>query len=158
MTRILPICLLGLSLAIAAATPAAAHAQGVQGEVLIILAKEQPGAVDEALSSIPALQRPPFNVFQSMRVLSRPTVRLRTGQAQHVDLPNGRRLRLVLEQITPDGRFRISVSINRPNQTDYLPLLQVVASPGNPFFVAGQSHDGGTLVIGVRIGQRPAPP
>ena len=52
----------------------------------------------------------------------------------------------------PDGRLRVRVSINRPNQTDYLPLLQVLASPGDPFFVAGQAHDGGTLVIGITLG------
>jgi hypothetical protein len=35
-----------------------------------------------------------------------------------------------------------------------LPLLQVIASPGEPFFVAGQKHEGGTLVIGVRVGEK----
>jgi len=62
----------------------------------------------------------------------------------------------MLQQEMPNGRFRVRVSINRPNQRDYLPLLQVVASPGDPFFVAGQSHAGGTLVIGVRVGERAA--
>ena len=61
------------------------------------------------------------------------------------------RLRIRLQQQTPDGRYRVRVSINRPNQTDYLPLLQVLASPGDPFFVAGQAHDGGTLVIGITL-------
>ena len=27
---------------------------------------------------------------------------------------------------------------------------------GDPFFVAGQAHQGGTLVVGVRVGQAPA--
>ena len=51
-----------------------------------------------------------------------------------------------------DGRFRLSLSINRPGQRDYLPVMTVVAAPGDPFFVAGQKHDGGTLIIGVRVG------
>ena len=60
-------------------------------------------------------------------------------------------LRLKLLQTTPDGRYRIKVSINRPNESDYLPLLQVEAAPGDPFFVAGQAFDGGTLIVGVRL-------
>ena len=60
-------------------------------------------------------------------------------------------MRIRLQQIMPDGRYRVRVSIDRPDADAYLPLLQVVASPGDPFFVAGQSHDGGTLVIGITL-------
>ncbi len=143
-----------------AAPRAEAQDRAVPGEVLVVLAKEEAGRIDPALENVPALRRPPFNAFRSMRVLSRPRVELREGRPVEVELPNGRRLQLVLQQVMPDGRYRMRVSINRPNQNDYLPLLQVVASPGDPFFVAGQSHEGGTLVIGVRVGVRdetPAP-
>jgi len=133
-----------------------AQAQQLSGEVLVVLAKEEAGTIDTALANVPALRRPPFNSFRSMRVLSRPSVAIRVGRPSTVNLPNGRRLQLVVQQVLPDGRYRVRVSINRPNQNDYLPLLQVVASPGDPFFVAGQSHQGGTLVIGVRVGERPA--
>lgn len=133
------------------AAPAEAQ-RGVRGEVLVVLAKEEAGQIDPALANVPALRRPPFNSFRSMRVLSRPRIQLREGRPEVVELPNGRRLQLVLQQVMPDGRYRVRVSINRPDQNDYLPLLQVVASPGDPFFVAGQSHQGGTLVIGVRVG------
>ena len=128
---------------------------GVDGEVLVVLAKEDAGAIDASLQNMAALRRPPFNTFRSMQVLSRPRVRLQTGQPSEIRLPNGRSLRLVLQQVMPDGRYRVRVSINRPNQNDYLPLLQVLASPGDPFFVAGQAHQGGTLVVGVRVGQTP---
>jgi hypothetical protein len=134
-----------------------ASAQGVQAEVLIVLASEQEGAIDSDLREMTALRRPPFNAFRTMTVLSRPRIRLVQGRPEEVALPNGRRLRIELEQVMPDGRFRVRVSINRPNQNDYLPLLQVAASPGDPFFVAGQSHQGGTLVIGIRVGQSPTP-
>jgi len=141
------------------AGPAAAQpARVVSAEVLVVLAREEAGTIDPALASVPALRRPPFNAFRSMAVLSRPTVQLRLNTPADVPLPNGRRVRLMLQQVMPDGRFRVRVSINRPNLADYLPLLQVVASPGDPFFVAGQNHQGGTLVIGVRVGQRPNEP
>ena len=140
----------------AEATAAAQNA--VAGEVIVILAKEDAGTVDPSLRDIAALRRPPFNGFGSMEILSRPRVSLRQGQPTTVNLPNGRRIRLVLQQVMPNGRFRVRVSINRPEQNDYLPLLSVVASPGDPFFVAGQRHAGGTLVIGVRVGIPPAEP
>lgn len=135
----------------------AAHAQrAVAGEVLVILAKEEQGAIDPALRDQAALRRAPFDSFRSMQILSRPRVQLRVNEPQTVQLPNGRRLQLILQQVLPDGRYRVRASINRPNENDYLPLLTVVASPGDPFFVVGQSHAGGTLLIGVRIGTRDA--
>jgi hypothetical protein len=151
MTRVLSI--FAVVFGLLGAMPAAA--QQIPSEVLVVLAKEDPGRIDPALANVPALRRPPFNSFRSMEVLSRPTVTIRVGQPTTLNLPNGRRLQLVVQQVLPDGRYRVRVSINRPNQNDYLPLLQVVASPGDPFFVAGQSHRGGTLVIGIRVGERP---
>jgi hypothetical protein len=131
-----------------------AQPRSVAGEVLVILAKEEEGAIDPALRDQAALRRAPFDSFRSMEILSRPRVNLRVNEPQTVQLPNGRRLQLILQQVLPDGRFRVRASINRPNENDYLPLLTVVASPGDPFFVVGQSHSGGTLLVGVRIGTR----
>jgi hypothetical protein len=129
-----------------------AHAESpVKGEVLVILAKEQPGEIDARLKEMPALQKPPFSSYKSMKVLSRNAVELSDERAATVALPNGRTLQLVLLERMPDGRHKVQVSINAPGKQDYLPLLTVLAS-GEPFFVAGQSHEGGTLVIGVRVG------
>lgn len=147
---------LGLGSGLVAPTHASAQREAsttVRGQVMVILAKEEQGTIDPSLAELPALRRPPFDVFRSMQVLDRPTLNLRPGRDQDVQLPNGRRLRVSLQQVMPDGRFRVRVSINRPNQSDYLPLLQVLASPGDPFFVAGQAHDGGTLLIGIRLGR-----
>lgn len=137
-----------------AGAPAADAA--VPSEVFVVLAREEEGTLDPTLARIPALRRPPFNAFHSMEVLSRTQAHLSSEQPIEVRLPNGRQLRVELERATGDGRYRVRVSINTPGQSDYLPLLQIVASPGDPFFVAGQNWEGGTLVIGVRIGQRPA--
>jgi len=135
--------------------PGSALAQGSAGtpaRVLVVLAREAPGRIDPSLRDVPALRRPPFNTFRSMEVLERDGIRLLEDRPTQVALPNGRRLRITLQQVLPDGRFRVQVSINRPEQSDYLPLLTVVASPGEPFFVAGQSFRGGTLVVGVEFG------
>ncbi|MEM7137233.1 MAG: hypothetical protein AAF500_11675 [Myxococcota bacterium] len=124
---------------------------GVPAEVLVVLAQEESGKIDPELKKLTALRRPPFNSFRSMKVLSKPKVKLIPGRDAVVSLPNGRRLKLALLQIMPDGRFKMKVSINRPEKADYLPLLQVVASAGDPFFVAGQTYQGGTLVVGVTV-------
>ena len=124
---------------------------GVPAEVLVVLAKEQAGKVDPELKKLTALRRPPFNSFRSMQVLSKPKVKLIPGRDAVVSLPNGRRVKLALLQVMPDGRYKMKVSINRPEKSDYLPLLQVVASAGDPFFVAGQTYKGGTLVVGVTV-------
>ena len=123
----------------------------VPAEVLVVLAKEEEGEIDPALKKLTALRRPPFNSFRSMKILSRPKLTLTPGKDAFVSLPNGRRLKLTLLRIMPDGRYKVRAAINRPNKSDYLPLLQVVASAGDPFFVAGQSYQGGTLVVGVTV-------
>ena len=70
-----------------------------------------------------------------MKVLSKPKLKLVPGRDAVVSLPNGRRLKVALLQVMPDGRYKMKVSINRPGKADYLPLLQVVASAGDPFFL-----------------------
>ncbi len=137
-------------------TPSGGAAGEVRGEILIVLASEAEGPVDPRLARVRALQRPPFSSYRSMELLSSPRVQLRPGVPHEVSLPNGRRMRLVLREITPQGRFRLQVSVNRPGQRDYLPEVNVVASPGDPFFIAGQSFRSGTLVIGIRLGERAA--
>jgi hypothetical protein len=128
-----------------------ASTSSVPAEVLVVLAKEEPGEIDPQLKKLTALRRPPFNSFRSMKILSRPKLKLTPGKDALVSLPNGRRMKLTLLRVMPDGRYKVKAAINRPNKADYLPLLQVVASAGDPFFVAGQTYQGGTLVVGVIV-------
>lgn len=131
---------------------ASAQGSSVQGEVLVILAHETEGTIHPTLSEITALRRPPFNVFHSMDLLARTPFSLVVGTPVELPLPNGRQLRIELQGTTADGRHRVRVSINRPGESDYLPLLSLVVTPGDPFFIAGQNFLDGTLVIGARIG------
>ena len=140
-----------------AAPPLQAQPQGpVTANIITVLASEDAGEIAPELAGMAALRRAPFNSFRSMRVLDRSQVRLRVRQPEEITLPNGRRMRIRLQQIMPDGRYRVRVSIKREQGNNYLPLLQVVASPGDPFFVAGQSHEGGTLVLGISVGEAPS--
>jgi len=154
MKRLVPIAL-SLMLALLAVIGHSSDARAqVTGEVLIIHAQEAPGEIDPALRDITALQRAPFNSYRTMRVLSRPALTLSVGANSSVLLPNGRQLRITLERITENGRFELSVSISRPNGPDYLREARIVAAPGDPFFVAGQSHNDGILLIGIKLGSR----
>ena len=128
-----------------------ASTANVPAEVLVVLAKEEQGKIDPQLKDLTALRRPPFNAFRSMKILSRPKLTLTPGKDAFVSLPNGRRLKLTLLRVMPDGRSKVRAAINRPNKSAYLPRLQVVAAAGDPFFVAGQSYQGGTLVVGVTV-------
>ena len=132
----------------------AAHAASVDVEVLVVAATKEAGAFDPALDGLPALRKAPFDQFKSMKLLSKKSVKLADATPVTVDLPNGRLLQITLLERMADGRHKVQVSINRPKEKDYLPLLQVIASD-EPFFVVGQKYEGNTLVIGVRVGAKP---
>ncbi len=155
-TALVPAIAVALLCGVAARASAEDAVKPVEAEVLVVLAKEEAGKMDPQLEKLTPLRRPPFNAFRSMSLISKPKIMLTQGKDAVVALPNGRRLKLELQRVMPDGRYRIKVAINRPNKVDYLPLLQVIASPGDPFFVAGQAYQGGTLVVGVKI--LPDPP
>jgi hypothetical protein len=137
-----------------AAPPAPTGATSVTAQVVVILAREVTGAIDPRLAGLSALREPPFSAFHSMDIWSEHSLTLTQGVPVTVDLPNGRVIQLVLEEVTADGRNHVRVSINRREQSDYLPVLEVAAPPGDPFFVAGQNFMGGMLVIGVSLGRR----
>ena len=126
----------------------------VVGEVLVLLATGEEGSVDPSLSKLRALKHAPFNEYKTIKLLSKSTVPLPLDQPVEVDLPKHRKLVLRLVSRLPDGRAKVQLSIRRANQKAYLPLLDVIASSGEPFFVAGQKFEGGTLVIGVRVGEQ----
>lgn len=130
----------------------------VPAQVVVIIAREVAGAIDPRLAGLSALREPPFSAFHSMDIWSEHSLTLTQGVPVTVDLPNGRVIQLVLEEVTGDGRNHVRVSINRREQSDYLPVLEVAAPPGDPFFVAGQNFMGGTLVIGVSLGHREGAP
>ena len=123
----------------------------VKGEVLVILAKQAAGEYDPKLKKLAALQKPPFDGFKSMAILSTTGIELDANKDVTVPLPNGRTLTLKLLERLADGRHKVQVSISKPGKDEPPTSMTVIAS-AEPFFVAGQSHEGGTLVIGVRVG------
>lgn len=156
MRRVNLLCLAVFAMVLVAGAAQAQAPKTVSGEVLIILAKEAPGEVDDSLKDIAALKQDPFSRFKSMKLLSKPSITAEVKKPVELKLPNGRTLQIELAGVMSDGRLRVKVSINKPDKKDYLPLVQVLVSPGEPFFCAGQNHEGGTLVVGVTLGEKSA--
>ena len=141
--------LVGL-LAICAAEVARASDVPVKGEVRVILAKEAAGEYDPKLKQIAALSKPPFNAFKSMKVLATNAIELTGDKTVTVALPNGSTLQIKLLEHMADGRNKVQWSIETPGKKGTQATMN--ASPSEPFFIGGPSHDGGTLVLIVQIG------
>jgi hypothetical protein len=135
----------------------------VPAEIMVLHATNAGGGIDPELRHLRQLQRPPFSAYDTYRLLRRHAITLHQLQPDNTELPNGRILRTVLKAVLPEDRFRVAASISRPKrerekERGYLPLLEVTAKRGEPFFVAGQSFRGGILVVGIQVGKAPEPP
>lgn len=151
---------LGASVAVAQDQPPPAPAEAVEAvgaEVVILHAKNDGSGIDPKIGKMPELQKPPFSSYNSYKLLERAKLGLVKAKPTTTKLPNSSVLMVSLKKVDPPKkkddpkRFVISASIQEPGGTTFLPLLEVNAKAGENFFVAGQKHDGGILVIGVKI-------
>ena len=126
--------------------PGAVVPAAVDAEVLLIHATNDADAgVDPRVGKIPKLGE-----YKSYKVLSRTNVSLKKSAPTATSLPNGRTLQISLKDVK-DGRFVIDTSINQPGGSTFLPLLEVRASVDVPVYIAGQSYQGGMLIIAIKI-------
>jgi hypothetical protein len=126
----------------------------VNAEVMVLHATNQPGkgtGIDPRIGPLPALQKPPFSAYNSYTLLSRSRYPVTKAAPATSSLPNGRVLQVTLRDVLAASRYRIAASINQPGGTSWLPLIEVTTTAGEPFFVAGQSYQGGMLVIGITV-------
>ncbi len=124
---------------------AGAPAATIQAEVSVIHATNADGGVDPNIGKLPNLGN-----YKSYRLLQRSNVSIRKGAPTTTALPNARILQITLKDVK-DTQFIIDTSINQPGGTAFLPLLEVRATVGAPVFIAGQSYQGGMLIIGIKI-------
>jgi len=132
----------------------------VPSEILVLHATNTGGGIDPELRHLKQLQNPPFSAYNTYKLLNRRSISLVPMQAHSMLLPNDSTLRTVLKAVLPQGRYRVETSIIRypkegQGQGGDLPSLEVTASSGEPFFVAGQSFQGGILVVGIQVGKAP---
>jgi hypothetical protein len=135
------------------AAPKAPAALIVNAEVMVLHATMVPGAgsIDPAIGKMPQLQKPPFSVFNTYRLLDKKVIPLELGKTGPYTLPNGRVLQVTFANPTQDKRFHIQVAINQPGGNAYLKLLELTAGANETFFVAGQPYKDGVLVLGITL-------
>ena len=132
-------------------TEAAPAKQETVIEVSVLHGTHDQKDTDARIGSMPELKQGPFAKYASYQLLSRFELKLSRGDKRQAKLPNGRLLQTRLEDILPDGSSRLVASINRPDASDFLPLLEVKARPGQAFIVAGQSYKRGILVLVFKV-------
>jgi hypothetical protein len=108
-----------------------------------------PGSIDPRIGSMPQLKKPPFSAYNTYKLLDRKVVPLEKGKAATYALQNGRTLDVTLIELTSDKRYKVAARIEKDGK-DFL-KSEVTAAANEPFFVAGQSHQGGILVLGITL-------
>jgi hypothetical protein len=120
-------------------------------EVSVLHGTREAKDPDARVGNMPELREGPFAKYPSYELLKRSQLRLARGDRRQLKLPNGRLLEARLEARLPDGSSRLVASINRPGASDFLPLLEVKAKPGQSFIVAGQTYKRGILVLVFKV-------
>ena len=112
-------------------------------------------SIDPKLRDLPQLTRDePFIRYNVYKQLDDKVVPLETGKPAPYDIVNGRTLQITLLDVSQDkneARYHVRAEINEPGKKAYLRLLEVTASANQPFFVAGQSYQGGTLFLEIVV-------
>jgi hypothetical protein len=118
--------------------------------------------VDEGKPAQPAdnlpshkLKTPPLSAYNTYKFKDRQTPLLTKGAAQHVKLPNGRMVEVVLKDVTTDNkgvkRSTVVASISQPSANGgvtYMKLIEFTASPHQSVFVGGIT---GNLVVAFTV-------
>jgi hypothetical protein len=131
-----------------AAPPTGAH---VEISVIHALKVDGGASMDPRLRYLPQLTHDqPFVRYNVYRLLDRKELPLERSKPTPYPLVNGRTLQVTLTDVTVENggpRYHVRVEIGEPGKVAFLKLLEVTAGPNDPFFVAGQSYEGGTLFL-----------
>ena len=126
-------------------------------EVIVLHGTNDGSGIDAKIGKIAELSKPPFSSYNSYKLLDRVKLPLTKGKSSTTKLPTGRELMVALKDVIDSKKkdeprkYVVTASIQKPDGNSFLPLLEVNAKPGEPFFVAGQTYKGGTLVIGIKV-------
>jgi hypothetical protein len=148
----------GPSVANAQDAPAPAQAAAaVSAEVIVLHATNDGSGIDPKIGKMAELGKPPFSSYNSYKLLDRSKMSIDKASPTKIKLPNDGVLMVSLKDVInpkkkdEQKRYVIGASIQKPGGNSFLPLLEVNAKAGETFFVAGQNHKGGVLVIGIKV-------
>jgi hypothetical protein len=153
-----PIPSVALAEQVAAPKAAAAETEPSVGAQFIVLHGTNDGSgIDPKIGKMPELTKPPFSAYNSYKLLERSDAASSKSKPSTTKLPNGAVLKVTLKDVIEPKkkgeakRFVMSASIQKPGGNTFLPMLEVNAKAGETFFVAGQTHKGGILVIAIKV-------
>ena len=101
--------------------------------------------VDPAIGEVPPLKH------NCWKILDRKLLPLVQGTPSTMLLHNGRTFQIAYNGQSPDRRYKIAASISKPDGAGFNPLAEITAEPGKKFHVGGFAHQGGSLVLAIRI-------
>jgi hypothetical protein len=131
----------------------AASSKGPTLELSVILATKTDGgaSIDPQLRDLPQLTRDqPFVKYNVYKLLDRKPFPLAVGKPITYAMVNGHTVQVTLASVATDKtekRYQMEAQIGEPGKPAFLKSLQVTTSEGEPFFVGGQSYQGGTLFL-----------
>jgi hypothetical protein len=125
----------------------------INAEIMVLHAANQPGpgSIDPAIGNFPQLRSPPLSAYNTYQLMNRKILQLPAGNSGTYTLPNGRVLQVTFVGPTSDHGFKVKAAINQPGGNAYLKLLELTAKPNDPFFIAGQTFQGGNLVLVITL-------
>jgi hypothetical protein len=118
-------------------------AAGTQIEVLVIDATSGAGGIDRGLAALSQLRRAPFNMFATMRLVSRSTLAL-AATPSRAALPDGTAT-VTLVSRGADGRYTFQVALAQGSRSG---SLTFVASAGEPVFTVRSSRPDRAMILG----------
>ncbi len=109
-------------------------------------------AIDPRLPRLPTLTgSEPFTHYNVFTLLDRKELPLEAGKPVAYALVNGRNVAVTLGGVSQGDaggkRYQLEAHIGEPGKAAYLKGLQVTLGANQPFYVGGQSYQGGTLFL-----------
>jgi len=144
---ILLAALFAIAASVGNARAATAKGPGVEVTVIQAVRSDGGGSVDPGLADLPT-KRKPFVDFNVFKLLDRKQLSLEKPLSY--PLVDGRTLQVTLAGTTDEKgekRYQLQVQIAEAGKGAFLKNLQVTASANEPFFVGGQSYQGGKLFV-----------
>lgn len=134
-----------------------APATSAKAEILILHATNDGKGIDPNIGKIPELTEPPLSSYNSYKLVERADLELVKGQAKEKKLPDGGKLGLTLKEITKGKKkdeptkYAITTTLEKADGKPFIPSMEMNAQHGKYFFLAGPKHQGGILVIGIKV-------
>jgi predicted sugar kinase len=111
------------------------------------------GGIDKRLSFLrKQLKRPPFSAYKTIKLLAKQQIEMARRASKQVGLPNGTQLKLTFIEkllIKKRVRLRLHLEISKTKPRKLLTNTVFTIADGGTLLLAGQAHQGGTLVVGV---------